>query len=56
MAGDDLIEGPYSQQQVADVVSAFKQAMQQGKLTIDRIDQSVQRILLMKLQYGIIKS
>jgi beta-N-acetylhexosaminidase len=54
-AGDDLVEGPYSSIQVADVVAAFKQAIQQGKLTMDRINQSVQRILLMKVQYGIIK-
>jgi beta-N-acetylhexosaminidase len=55
IAGDDLIEGPYSANQVATVVTALKQAMQQGKLTLDRINQSVQRILLMKVQYGIIK-
>ncbi len=54
MAGDDLIEGPYSPSQVAAVVAALKQAIQQGKLTTDRIDQSVERILLMKVQYGII--
>ncbi len=56
IAGDDLVEGPYSASQVSDVVAALKQAMQEGKLTMDRIDQSVQRILLMKVQYGIIKS
>ena len=55
IAGDDLVEGPYSASQVADVVAALKQAMQQGKLTQERINQSVQRILLMKLQNGIIK-
>ncbi|MGZ3645897.1 MAG: glycoside hydrolase family 3 protein [Ktedonobacteraceae bacterium] len=55
IAGDDLVEGPYSASQVADVVSALKQAIQQGKLTMDRVNQSVQRILLMKVQYGIIK-
>jgi len=55
IAGDDLVEGPYNANQVAAVVTAFKQAMQQGKLTLDRINQSVQRILLMKVQYGIIK-
>jgi len=53
LAGDDLIEGPYSPGQVAAVVAALKQAIQQGKLTIERIDQSVERILLMKVQYGI---
>jgi beta-N-acetylhexosaminidase len=55
IAGDDLVEGPYSADQVATVVTALKQAMQEGKLTMDRINQSVQRILLMKVQYGIIK-
>ncbi len=54
MAGDDLVEGPYSASQVAAVVAAFKQAIQQGRLSLDRIDQSVQRILLMKVQYGLI--
>jgi len=39
---------------VAQVIAALKQALQQGQLTIDRINQSVQRILLMKMQYGII--
>jgi len=56
IAGDDLVEGPYSASQVADVVAALKQAMQQGKLTLNRINQSVQRILLMKVQYSIIKN
>lgn len=55
IAGDDLVEGPYSASQVAYVVAALKQALQQGKLTMNRINQSVQRILLMKVQYGIIK-
>ena len=55
IAGNDLIEGPYTVSQVAKVVSALKQALQDGKLTQARIDQSVKRILLMKLEYGIIK-
>jgi beta-N-acetylhexosaminidase len=54
-AGDDLIEGPFTPDQVSAVVSALKQALQQGQLSMERIDQSVQRILLMKMQYGIIK-
>src|SRR6266567_2064901 len=54
IAGNDLIEGPYSTSQVAVIVAALKQAMQQSKLSIDRINQSVERILLMKVQYGII--
>jgi len=55
MAGDDLIEGPYTPSQVAEVITAFKQAISQGQLTVDRINQSVERILMLKLQYGIIK-
>jgi beta-N-acetylhexosaminidase len=53
-AGDDIIEGPFTPAQVADVVTAFKQAIQQGRISTQRIDQSVQRILLMKMHYGII--
>ncbi len=54
IAGNDLVEGPYSASQVAEVIAALKQAIQQGELTIDRINQSVERILLMKARYGII--
>ncbi len=56
IAGNDLIEGPYSTSQVAQVIAAFKQALQNGQLTVDRINQSVQRILLMKMQYGILST
>ncbi len=55
IAGDDIVEGPYTPGTVAGVIAALKQAISQGKLTIDRINQSVQRILLLKMQYGIIK-
>lgn len=54
-AGNDLIEGPYSLSQVASVVSALKQALQSGKITEARVDQAVARVLLMKIQYGIVK-
>ena len=53
-AGNDLIEGPFTPAQVANVVAALKQSVQGGQLTTERIDQSVQRILLMKMRYGII--
>ncbi len=55
VAGDDLVEGPYTPGQVAAVIAAFKQALQNGQLTIERIDQSVERILLLKVQYGILR-
>ena len=55
IAGNDIIEGPYSPDLVASVVTAFKQAMHQGKLTMDRVNESVERILLLKIHFGIIK-
>jgi beta-N-acetylhexosaminidase len=55
IAGDDLVEGPYTPDQVAGVVTALKQAISSGQLSTSRIDQSVQRILLMKMKYGLIK-
>lgn len=55
IAGNDLVEGPYSVSQVAAVVTALKQALQEGKLTMARVEQSVARILLMKVEYGMIK-
>jgi beta-N-acetylhexosaminidase len=55
VAGNDMIEGPYTPDLVASVVTALKQAIQQGKLTVERINQSVERILLLKIHFGIIK-
>ncbi len=55
IAGDDMIEGPYTPDLVAEVVTAFKQAIQQGRLSMTRVDQAVRRILLLKMQYGLIK-
>jgi beta-N-acetylhexosaminidase len=54
IAGNDLIEGPYTITQVASVLAALKQALRNGQLTQARIDQSVARILLMKAEYGIL--
>ena len=55
IAGNDIVEGPYTASQVASVIVALKEAIQQGQLSMDQVNQSVQRILLMKMQYGIIK-
>jgi beta-N-acetylhexosaminidase len=55
IAGNDMIEGPYTPDLVANVVAALKQALQQGTLTMNRVDQSVERILLLKIHFGIIK-
>jgi beta-N-acetylhexosaminidase len=55
LAGNDMVEGAFTASQVASTIQNFKNAIQQGQLTEARVDQSVQRILLMKVQYGIIK-
>ncbi|HLG76566.1 MAG TPA: glycoside hydrolase family 3 N-terminal domain-containing protein [Ktedonobacteraceae bacterium] len=54
-AGNDMVEGPYTADQVAGVVTALKTALQAGTIKQEQIDQSVQRILMLKIQYGIIK-
>jgi beta-N-acetylhexosaminidase len=55
IAGNDIIEGPYTPNLVSNVVAALKQAIQQGKLTMARVNQAVERILLMKIHFGMIK-
>ena len=50
-AGDDIILGPPSLQEASN---GIMQALNTGELTTDRIDESVLRILKLKLQYGII--
>ena len=55
IAGNDILEGDSSIDNVTAIQSAIKAAMQSGEITEARIDQSVQRILLMKYDYGIIK-
>ena len=55
IAGNDMIEGPYTPDLVASVVTALKQALQQGTLTMARVNQAVERILLLKIHFGMIK-
>jgi beta-N-acetylhexosaminidase len=54
IAGADLVIGPYSTVTVKLTKDAFHQALDSGKLTQARIDQSVQRVLLMKIKMGVI--
>lgn len=55
IAGNDMIEGPYTPDLVASIVTALKQALQQGSLTMARVNQAVERILLLKIHFGMIK-
>ena len=55
-AGNDLVEGPYTVSQVASVLAALKQAVSSGQISEARVDQSVARVLLMKMEYGMMKA
>jgi beta-N-acetylhexosaminidase len=53
LAGDDLLEGAYSTTSMRMMVNALKDAIASGKIPQARIDQSVRRILKLKLRFGI---
>jgi len=54
LAGDDLLVGPMHWEVMADMVNAIHQALTTGRLTKARLDQSVRRILLLKLHMGLL--
>ena len=54
-AGADLLMGASSADDVVAMETGIKKAISSGQLTEQRIDESVQRILLMKYQLGLIR-
>jgi beta-N-acetylhexosaminidase len=50
-AGDDMLLGANGTQQTLGVINAIKQALKDGRLTKARIDESVTRIIALKMQY-----
>ena len=50
-AGNDMLLGANGTQQTIGVINAIKQALQDGQLTKARIDESVTRIIALKMQY-----
>ncbi len=54
LAGDDIVECPIAQDQLSAVVQAMTQAVQSGRITPDRLQESLQRIILLKVQLGLI--
>jgi beta-N-acetylhexosaminidase len=54
LAGDDLLEGPWNPATMNDVLNGLRNAVNSGRISQDRIDQSVRRILTLKAQYGIL--
>ena len=53
-AGTDIVTGLYSPQMVQQTMETLKNALTSGKLTRQRIDGSVQRILTLKIRMGLI--
>jgi beta-N-acetylhexosaminidase len=54
IAGDDLLEGAYDTNSMAQMIAALKSAIADGQISMARIDQSVQRILALKIRFGML--
>jgi beta-N-acetylhexosaminidase len=54
-AGDDLLVGPAHPGEIVSMINALKAAINSGQLSVQRIDQSVKRILLLKIKIGLMK-
>jgi beta-N-acetylhexosaminidase len=53
-AGCDLLMGASTPSDVATMIQGIKQAMNDGQISQQRIDDSVRRILMMKYQMGLL--
>lgn len=53
-AGEDIISSTYSLDSTAEAESVIRDAVTNGTITKQRIDDSVRRILLLKLHYGML--
>jgi len=54
LAGCDMLEGAMTPGQMRAMEDALRAALASGRLTKDRIDQSVRRILVLKMRMGLI--
>jgi beta-N-acetylhexosaminidase len=54
IAGDDLLEGAWDTYSTRGMLDALKAAIAAGRISPERIDQSVRRILLLKARYGLL--
>ncbi len=53
-AGDDLLEGAFDTNSMSAMIAAIKDAMSTGAITTNRINESVQRILALKIRFGLL--
>lgn len=54
VAGDDIVLAAFSSSSTQSVLDALRAAVASGRLTRPRIEQSVRRILALKLKYGLL--
>ncbi len=55
LAGDDIIECPIEPDRLAAVVTAITTAVQTGRISQERLRQSLRRIIALKVRMGLIK-
>lgn len=53
IAGNDILSNFYNPNQLEEAMAALHQAIDSGRITRARIDQSVKRILALKMKYGL---
>jgi beta-N-acetylhexosaminidase len=53
-AGNDMIEGVFGAEELRQMIGVLHQAVASGQISVARIDQSVRRILMLKLRYGLL--
>lgn len=54
IAGDDLLEGAYDTNSMASMIAALKAAIADGRISVGRINQSVLRILRLKIRFAML--
>jgi beta-glucosidase-like glycosyl hydrolase len=55
LAGNDIVECPIEPDRLAAVVAAVTAAVQSGRISHERLLQSLHRIIALKVQMGLIK-
>jgi beta-N-acetylhexosaminidase len=55
LAGNDIVEGPIQSDRLAAVVAALTTAVQSGRISQERLCQSLRRIIALKVRMGLIR-
>lgn len=54
LAGDDIVEAPIQPDRLSAVVATLTAAVQSGRISQDRLRQSLQRIIALKVRMGLL--